>query len=430
MQKVLNENLKHNGNAKVEYKEILLNNGLRVILSKDSSIPTVAINLCYHVGSKDEDNNKRGFAHFFEHLMFEGSKNLAAGLYDKYCVNAGGENNAYTTEDKTNYFVLMPSHQLELGLWLESDRMLGFAVNEESFRTQIEVITEEKNQVYDNRPYGSVSLEFLPRLFKKSGYRWDTIGEMSDLEASSLTDAQNFYEKYYIPNNAVLTLVGDIEFEQTEKLINMYFGSIPSGAEIARKEFCEDEITSEIKDTVFDNIQFPGIFIAYRVPEEKHIDCYALDVLSDILASGDSSRLYNELVYEKQICSEVGCYVDPKEFTGIFYIYGILMPGKNITEAENGITRILDNIKNDGVTETELQKIQNKIESRYTYKKQTLLAKADLLSHYKLFFNDPGLIDTNINNYINLSLSDIQNAANKYLNVKNRVVLHYLPKKN
>ena len=304
------ENLNLNGGAKVEFSEFLLDNGLKVILSKDSSIPTVAINLCYHVGSKDEEENKRGFAHFFEHLMFEGSKNLASGLYDKYCVNAGGENNAYTTEDKTNYFVLMPSHQLELGLWLESDRMLGFAVNEKSLQTQKEVITEEKNQVYDNRPYGSVSLEFLPRLFKKSGYRWDTIGDMGDIEAASLKDAQEFYEKYYVPNNAVLTLVGDIEFEHARRLVQKYFGSIPPGAEIIRPVFTEDELTSEIKNIVYDNIQCPGVFIAYRIPEEKHTDSYALDVLSDILATGESSKLYNELVYNKQIFSEIGCYVD------------------------------------------------------------------------------------------------------------------------
>ena len=200
----------HN-NGFVKFNQYELSNGLKVILSRDESIPTVAINLCYHVGSKDEELNKKGFAHLFEHLMFEGSKNLPPGVYDKMCVMAGGENNAYTTEDKTNYFIIMPSHQLERGLWLESDRMLGFAITQDAFNTQKEVVKEEKKQVFDNRPYGSLSMEFMPRLFKNNGYGWDTIGDMDDLEAATLDDAKEFYQKYYVPNNAVLTLTGDFE---------------------------------------------------------------------------------------------------------------------------------------------------------------------------------------------------------------------------
>jgi predicted Zn-dependent peptidase len=415
--------------GKVKFVEFNLSNGLKVILSKDSSIPSVAVNLCFHVGSKDEEPDKRGFAHFFEHLMFEGSKNVPAGIYDKLCVNAGGENNAYTTEDKTNYFILMPSNQLELALWLESDRMLGFAASEESFNTQKEVVREEKGQIFDNRPYGSLSLEFMPRLFKKSGYRWDTIGDMDDLAKASLKDAEKFYQKYYVPNNAVLTIVGDIEPGMAESLVRKYFGPIPKGDNIIKPPFEEEELQHEIKDTIYDTVQLPGIFIGYRAPAEHIGSYFSLDVLSDILATGESSRFYHRLVYEKQLCSDVGCYIDPKELAGVFYIYAILMPNVTVEEAENEIELIIEEVKNTGTTDYEIEKIKNKIEARYVFKKQTLLSKADLLSHYKTFFDNPGLIDTNILNYDLITTTDISGAAKQYLNKNNRVVLYYLPKK-
>jgi zinc protease len=414
-------------NGNVEFKQFQLNNGLQVILSKDASIPTAAINLCYHVGSKDEERNKRGFAHLFEHLMFEGSKNLPPGAYDKMCVTAGGENNAYTTEDKTNYFIVIPAHELERGLWLESDRMLGFSVTEESFNTQKSVVKEEKNQVFDNRPYGTLSMELMPRLFKRSSYGWDTIGDMGDLEAATLADAKEFYEKFYVPNNAVLTIVGDIDFDKTHELIEKYFGDIAKGNDIKRSSFSEDDITSEIKDTIFDNVQFPGIFIGYRIPAENEGKFFSLDVLTDILSAGDSSRFHQRLVYDKQICSEVGCYIDPKEFASIFYIYAILMPGVTVGKVEKEIDIIIEEIKNGSATDHEIQKVKNRIETRYTYRKQTILSKADQLSHYKMFFNDPGLINTNANNYDSINARDITEAAIEYLNKNNRVVLNYLP---
>ncbi len=419
----------HN-NGVVKFNEYELGNGLRVILSRDESIPTVAINLCYHVGSKDEDTDKKGFAHLFEHLMFEGSKNLPPGVYDKMCVMAGGENNAYTTEDKTNYFIIMPSHQIERGLWLESDRMLGFAITEEAFKTQKEVVKEEKKQVFDNRPYGSLSMEFMPRLFKKSGYGWDTIGDMNDLEAATLDDAKAFYQKYYVPNNAVLTITGDFEPDKTMKLIDKYFGCIPRGKDIVRMEFLEEDATSEIKDTIYDNVQCPGIFIGYRAPAENVGSYFTLDMITDILASGDSSRLYKTLIYDKQLCSEAGCYIDPKEYASVLYVYAILMPGKSVEKTGLEIDNIIEEIIAGGSTEIEIQKIRNRIESRYTYRKQTLLSKADQLSHYKMFFNDPELINTNVHKYDMIDGRDISAAAEKYLAKDNRVALHYLPRIN
>lgn len=417
-------------NGNVEFNQYELDNGLKVILSRDESIPTVAINLCYHVGSKDEEPDKKGFAHLFEHLMFEGSKNLAPGVYDRMCVMAGGENNAYTTEDKTNYFIIMPSHQIERGLWLESDRMLGFAITEEAFRTQKEVVKEEKKQVFDNRPYGSLSMEFMPRLFKKSGYGWDTIGDMDDLEAASLKDARDFYDRYYIPNNAVLTLTGDFEPEETMMLIEKYFGPIPRGKEIVRNEFKEEDLQTEIRDVIYDNVQCPGIFIGYRAPAENKGKYFTLDVITDILSSGDSSRFYKTLIYDKQLCSEAGCYIDPKECASVLYVYAILMPGKSLEKTAGEIDKIIHDLVTDGAGENEIQKIKNRIESRYTYRKQTLLSKADQLSHYKMFFNNPELINSNVHKYDKIDGDDIKAAANEFLTRDNRVALHYLPREN
>jgi predicted Zn-dependent peptidase len=412
----------------IPFTEYELTNGLRVVLSEDPSIPSLAINLCYHVGSKDEESDKRGYAHLFEHLMFEGSKNLAPGEYDRLAQMAGCENNAYTTEDKTNYYLLAPANQLEFGLWLESDRMLGFTVSEESLELQKGVVIEEKKQVFDNRPYGSVNLEFPPRLFRKSGYGWDTIGDTGDIEKASIRDISSFYEKYYVPNNAVLTITGDIKADKTINLIEKYFGGIPKGLNGFRKKFEEEKLPNEVRDNIFDEIQLPGIFIAYKIPKENSKEYFEFDILSDIFSTGESSRFYNELVYKKQMVSETGCWVEGKEFTGIFYIYAILMPGIKPEDVLNEIDRIVNEVKEGKLTSRELEKVKNRIETRHAYRTQTILAKADMLSHYKMFYNDPGLVNTNIDNYMPVSLSDIQNTTVNYLYNANRVVLNYLPK--
>src|SRR4030095_3641709 len=250
----------------IPFTEHELSNGLKVVLSEDNSIPSVVINLCYHVGSKDEDTDKKGYAHLFEHLMFEGSMNLAPGEYDRLAQKAGCENNAYTTEDKTNYYLLAPANQLEFGLWLESDRMLGFSISEESLEVQKGVVIEEKKQNFDNRPYGSVNLEFPPRLFAGSSYGWDVIGDAGDIERAAIGDIKSFYEKHYVPGNAVLSIAGDMNTDKTIQLVETYFGSIPKGANGNRIMFEEEKLNSEVRDNIFDEIQLPGIFIAYKTP--------------------------------------------------------------------------------------------------------------------------------------------------------------------
>jgi zinc protease len=414
---------------KVEFTEFELDNGLKVILSRDTSIPEVAINVCYHVGSKDEVPTRTGFAHLFEHLMFEGSKNVPPGDYDRLSLLAGGENNAYTTDDKTNYYLVLPSHQIELGLWLESDRMLQFAFLEKDILNQKEVVKEEKRQQYDNRPYGTVGIELAPRLFKKSGYRWDTIGDLKDIDNATYEDIKSFFEKYYVPNNAVLSIVGDIDIEETQKLIHKYFDGIPRGNEINRPPFEEEALQRETKDTIYDNVQFPGIFIAYRVPGEDSREFFLFDILSDILADGESSRLYKELVYKKQIASDIGSYIDAKEFAGILQVYAILMPNRTVKEAQEEIDRILESIANGDISDTEIQKAKNKAEVRNIYRSQTILSKADALAHYKTFYNDANRINTILSNYETITRQELTEVAKRYLNKGNRVVLYYMPKK-
>jgi zinc protease len=416
------------GEKKILFTEYTLGNGLKVILSEDASIPSVAINLCYHVGSKDEDPDKRGYAHLLEHLMFEGSVNIPEGAYDSLSLAHGCENNAYTSEDKTNYYLLAPAHELEFGFWLESDRLLGLTLRDESIEAQKGVVIEEKKQMFDNRPYGSVSLEFPPRLFKNSGYGWDTIGDISDLLKADITTLKPFYDKYYKPNNAVLSVVGDINTDKTLKLIEKYFGTIPSGDKPPLRKFNESPLTNGVTAEIFDNVQLPGIFLAYKVPGESTKESYEFDILADILSTGESSRLYHEVVYEKQLASEIGCWMDIKEFTGIFYIYAILMPGVKIEQVQSEIDRIVNEVKQGRLIENELEKIKNRIETRNAYKMQTILSKADMLAHYKTFYNNPGLINTMIDNYRNVTLDNVKNSANKYLIDSNRVILNYLPK--
>ena len=419
---------KIDGDTALKFDYYELPNGLKVVLSEDHTIPSVAINVCYHVGSKNEKPDKRGYAHLFEHLMFEGSKHLKAGEYDRISVFAGGENNAYTTEDKTNYYLLLPSNQLELGLWLESDRLLGCAVTKKSLEIQKGVITEEKNQNCDNRPYGTVNIEFAPKLYKNSGYSWDTIGDMAEVQNANMDDIREFYYSYYIPNNTVLSICGDINIAETKELVEKYFGEISKGKDVVRPEFNELPLNGESRKIIYDDIQFPGIFIGYRIPGEFTKESVSLEILSEILAGGESSKLYRELVYEKQLSNEIASYVDNKESTGVFYIYSVLMPDVETGEVEKIIDRIIDDTGKGMISDKEIEKAKNRIETKLTYKKQSILYKADLFAHFTCFYGNPGMINEILKVYLSVSKDDIIRTVNTYLNMQNRVILTYLPK--
>ena len=292
---------------KVEFQEYTLDNGLHVILHQDKSTPIVAVSIMYHVGSKNEKPDRTGFAHFFEHLLFEGTENIERGEFDKYVENAGGTLNANTSFDRTYYYEILPSNQLELGLWLESERLLHAKVENKGVETQREVVKEERRQRIDNQPYGSILQESMSRAFKKHPYNWPIIGSMEHLNAAEENDYKQFYNDFYTPNNAILSIAGDIDYDQAKVWIEQYFGNIPvKNPNVYRPTVVEPELGGEVRDTIYDNIQLPAVVMTYRIPAQGTPDYYAVSMLGTLLSQGQSSRLYKALVDEEQKAVFVG----------------------------------------------------------------------------------------------------------------------------
>ena len=302
----------------IQFEKYTLPNGLTVILHQDKSAPVVAVSALYHVGSKNEDTARTGFAHFFEHLMFEGSDNVKRGDFDKYVSNAGGYNNANTTQDRTYYFELFPSNQFALGLWLESERMLHAKIEAIGVNTQKEVVKEEKRQRVDNQPYGTIIGNVFSRAFKLHPYRWQPIGSLEHLSRAKLQDFKDFYNTFYVPNNCVLSVAGDIDIAKTKQVINNYFATIPKGKNvIPRPTVVEPPLGGEVKDIIEDNIQLPAVIQAYRAPKQGSDEYYAFNVLSTILSGGSSSRLNKMIVDEKQLAVQVGAFNYALEDAGL-----------------------------------------------------------------------------------------------------------------
>jgi predicted Zn-dependent peptidase len=415
--------------GKIRFTQFELENGLHVIVHEDHATPIVAVNICYHVGSKNERPDKTGFAHLFEHLMFDGSTNVQRGEFDVLTTKAGGYNNAYTSEDVTNYYEVFPAHQLELALWLESDRMLQFAIQEASLDTQRDVVKEERRYRYENSPYGSVWVKIPENTFKVHPYRWPVIGYQESLDSAALKDVKEFYETFYVPNNATLAIAGDVDASKAKILVQKYFGEIPRGTHpIPKVDIVEPPLVKEYREVVPDNVELPAVFEAFRIPEEGSSDYYALSLLTDILSDGESSRLYKKMVYDEQIASEVDVYVEPREQPGILLIYTISSTGGPET-LESSIWEELEKVKTTGVTERELEKAKNKTEASYVGRLQSNSGKADLLAHYYTFFANADLVNTEIERFLKVTPEDINRVAIKYLSTKNRVVFHYLPRK-
>jgi predicted Zn-dependent peptidase len=316
---------------RIKFEKYTLPNGLKVILHKDSTVPVVAVTALYHVGSKNEDTGRTGFAHFFEHLLFEGSENIKRGQFDKYVTNAGGALNANTSQDRTFYYELLPSNQLKLGLWLESERMMHAKIEEVGVNTQREVVKEEKRQRIDNQPYGSILTEILKRAQKGNPYAWAPIGSLEHLNAAKLSQFIDFYKTFYVPNNCVLSIAGDINIEETKKLVEAYFGPIPKGTkEIPRPEFKEKPLGGEIRDSVPDNIQLPAVIQAYRAPKQGSDEYYAFRLLGTILSGGPSSRMNKILVDEQQIALQAAAIPFFNEDAGLFINLAIANMGVNL----------------------------------------------------------------------------------------------------
>ncbi|MDX1478244.1 MAG: pitrilysin family protein [Saprospiraceae bacterium] len=414
----------------IEFEEYTLDNGLHVILHQDKSTPIVAISVMYHVGSKNEKPDRTGFAHFFEHLMFEGSDNIDRGEYDKYVQRAGGTLNANTTYDRTYYFEIMPSHQLALGLWLESERMLHARVDEKGIETQREVVKEERRQRIDNQPYGSVLEESFKRAFTVHPYRWPVIGYMEHLEAAEEEDYKQFYRDFYVPNNAVLTLAGDIDIDEAKILVDKYFADIPRGAEPYRPNIVEPPLPGEVRDTVHDNIQLPAVIQTYRIPAQGTRDYYAVDMLARVLSAGESSRMYKALVDDQQKALFVGNFPLSLEDPGVAIAFGITNMGVSPADLEQAMDEQVKLVQQEVISEREFQKLRNQIENEFVSSNSRMAGIAESLATYHMFYGDANLINTEIDRYMQVTREDIRNAARKYLVPSNRVVLYYLPKPN
>ena len=413
---------------KVSFEEYDLDNGLHVILHQDNNAPVVTTSVMYHVGAKDENPEKTGFAHFFEHLLFEGTDNIARGDWRKIVSSRGGQMNANTTQDRTYYYVSFPSNNLELGLWLESERLMHPVINKIGVDTQSEVVQEERRMRYDNSPYGRWREQMYINLFKKHPYRWQTIGSLEHLANASLEDFKEFNKKYYVPNNAVLVVAGDIEIEKTKKKIQDYFGTIPKGEEIQRNTFTEDPIVSTIKAKYHDpNIQIPAIFLGYRTPAQTDREAYVLDMISTYLSDGKSSKLYKKLVDEKKKALQVFAFNGSQEDYGA-YVVGALPVGETTLEdLKKEIDEEIVKLQSELITEKDHQKLQNKFENNFVNSNSSISGIANSLARYHMLYNDTNLINNEIDIYQSITREEITAVANKYLKPSQRVELEYLP---
>ena len=412
----------------IKFSEFDLDNGLHVILHEDNSTPIIAVSVLYHVGSKNEITGKTGYAHFFEHLMFEESENIAQDQYAKIVQSVGGTINAFTSSDMTYYHCVLPSNQLELGLWMESERMLNAKITQAGVDNQREVVKEEK-RTSDNRPYSSWYPEISKRMFAGTNYGWTPIGSFDDLNAASIADFQKFYDTYYVPNNATLVITGDIDEKTAKKYIKKYFKGIPKGTtEIKRPTVSNDLLTEAVIDTVYDNIQLPAIFQAYKVPKQGTKDAYALEMLSTILSNGKSSRLNTALKENKQVAIQVAGFSMNFESSGFFATLGLPNQGYNVDSIKAGVIIEIEKLQKDLITDDEFQKIQNIMETNFVSSNSSMKGIAQSLATYHTMYGDANLINTELEKYKAVTKEDIRRVAKKYLNQSNSVTLYYLPK--
>ncbi|GJM63962.1 pitrilysin family protein [Persicobacter diffluens] len=412
----------------IKFEEYDLPNGLHVILYEDHSTPNVQVSVAYHVGGKNEVENRTGFAHFFEHLLFEGSENIERGEFDQLISSAGGTYNAYTTSDLTFYYDKIPAHQWKLGLWIESERMLHAKIQEVGVETQRKVVKEEKAMRYA-KPYGNFLDQLMERTYKFHPYSHTPIGSIEDLNRATLDEFMEFYQHYYVPNNATLVLAGDFNAKEAKKEIEAYFGDIPTGEhEIVRPTIQEPAQLTEIRDIVYDNITLPGVFMGYRTPGIAAEDKAAVDLFVSIMADGQSSRLHKALVDEKQMAVHAALMNLDMEYESNAIAYCIANMGVNPADLEAGINAVFDEALTNGIKAEELEKAQNITEAAIINDLSKVEEISQILAKSYIFKGNTNAINTELDEIRNVSLEDINRVAKKYFQKSNRVVLYYLPK--
>jgi zinc protease len=407
----------------IQFEKFTLANGLRVIVHQDLSTPMAVMNIMYDVGARDENPDRTGFAHLFEHLMFGGSVNIP--VYDEPLQMAGGENNAYTTNDLTNYYIQLPAENLETAFWLESDRMLSLAFSEKSLDTQRKVVSEEFKEHYLNKPYGDVGHKIMELSYKQHPYRWMTIGkELSHIENAKLEDVKNFFFKHYRPVNAILVVAGNVTAEKVKQLAEKWFGDIPAGEKYKRNLPQEAKQTEARKMEVHADVPLDALYKCWHMYARLDKRYYTTDLLTDILSGGGSSRLYQALVKEKKLFSSVDCSHHGTADAGIVIFEGKLVKGIKMKDAEKALDEILEQMKQKAVTDIELQKVKNKTESMIAFEDMSVMSRANSLAYYELL-GDASWINTELEKYNAVTTKDIQEESRNIFDEKNSNTLYY-----
>ncbi len=413
-------------NYMVDFNRFTLSNGLRVLVHEDDTTPMAVLNILYDVGARDEEEGKTGFAHLFEHLMFGGSINIPS--YDEPLQRVGGENNAFTSNDITNYYITLPATNLETAFWLESDRMLSLAFSEKSLETQRNVVCEEFKQRYLNQPYGDVWLKLRPLAYKVHPYRWATIGQdLSQIEEAKMEDVKAFFKKHYSPKNAIMVVGGHVKTEDVKRLAEKWFEPIPSGEKYVRNLPKEPEQTAARKEVVQADVPLNAIYMAFKMPSRRDPAYQTFDLMSDVLSQGQSSRLYNSLLKEQQLFSDIHAYITSSMDEGLFVIEGKLIEGVKVETAEAAIWTELQKLQEQPVLEAEIVKVKNKTESIMVFAELNLLDKAMNLAYYELL-GDGALLNAEIDKYLAVSPETIQQAAQQTFQPEKCSTLYYLIK--
>lgn len=412
----------------IDFQQYRLSNGLRVILHRNDYAPLVHVVLWYHVGSKNERPDQTGFAHLFEHMMFQGSENIGKTEHFTHIQSVGGTANASTGQDRTNYFQTLPASHLELALWLEADRMRTLSVSDENYDNQRAVVREERSQRYDNAPYGLWFLTLLELLFDGSPYSWGPIGDMAHLDAAPLESVRAFHRRYYVPGNATLVVAGDFDPAEARAMIERWFGDIPAGEEMPPSVVTIPPISGKRRATIIESVPAPSAYIGFQGVPVGHPDERALEFLSIILRRGRSSRLHRELVIERQIAQNISAFSSPMENAGMFVVAGIASQGITADELEEGIWEVLKEAGTKRVTERELKGALNYMYATHVTSVSRLHGVADALACNSVLRGDPSHVNTLMSEYHAVTADDIERVARTYLDPDRSAVLHYLPR--
>ncbi len=413
---------------KLQYDIAKLDNGLTVILSEDHSTPIVHLSLTYHVGSKNEKPGRTGFAHLFEHMMFKGSKNVEPEAHTSFVSSVGGQTNAYTTDDETVFWETVPAQYLPLVLWLEADRMATLRISESTFSNEREVVKEERRMRVDNQPYGRLNEIIYDHAFKVHPYKHPTIGSMADLEAASIADVRDFYASYYVPENATLTLVGDFETASAKQLVQQYFGRVPKAARAVPRDIPrEPPQTEERRITLEQPWPLPAVVVAHHITFDGHPDSYPLHIAAKVLSDGQSSRIYQKLVYDQQLAVAAFGAANLIEHPNLFYAVAVVQPGRKPEEAINSLIEELERMKREPVTAHELQRTKNQFARDYLLSRDSNQQKALHLAHAAVIHNDITTADGEFDIFQNITAEQVQKVANTYFTKESRLVMTIMP---